>query len=105
MAKKLEHRQSAMIMGAAISLAAVAVAIDTTRHPLPKPQAAVVQPQTAGETPCGLEAPCGMGSESPCGMGESPCGLEGSPCDLAPCSLDESAPPCGLGDESPCGLG
>ncbi|HEB99186.1 MAG TPA: hypothetical protein ENJ05_06755 [Thiotrichales bacterium] len=104
---KLEHRQSAMIMGAAIGLATVAVAIDATRHPLPKPEPAVAQPQQPGETPCGMEAPCGLsGEESPCGMGESPCGLEGgAPCDLAPCSLDDAAPPCGLGDEPPCGLG
>ncbi len=102
---KLEHKQSAMIMGAAISLATLAVVIDTTRHPLPRPEAAVTQQQAGGEIPCEPGTPCGLGGETPCGLGESPCGLDGggNPCSLAPCSLDDQAP-CGLG-EAPCGLG
>ncbi|WP_455217419.1 hypothetical protein [Kaarinaea lacus] len=86
-------KKNKIILGSAISIAAIAVAIDHTRHKLPEPQLseqgmAVIQSQED-------DSPCGMG-DSPCGLGEdeSPCGM----------SMDES--PCGMGgDESPCGMG
>ncbi len=84
------------IMGSAIGLAAIAAAIDHTRHRLPEPMSAEhAPPAAAGDTaelveaPCGLEvAPCGL-DVAPCGLDTNPCGLGGNPCSLepAPCSL------------------
>lgn len=57
-------------MGSALGLAAIAVAIDHTRHRVPVPT--VTQDATrdaaASENPCGLGGgPCGLGSVSnPC---------------------------------------
>ena len=86
----MKRRTARLVMGSAVGLAAIAVAVDHTRHRLPPPAPAA---QVAGqpEAPCGLEgSPCGLG-ESPCGLGESPCGLGESPCGLgdggSPCSL------------------
>jgi len=70
-----------LIMGSAIGLATIAVAIDHTRHRLPDP-VSVTQEQS------------GMSDESD----ESPCGLDAS----SPCSMDADddldSSPCGLGD-------
>ena len=66
-----------LIMGSAIGLAALAVAIDHTKHRLPEPVSQGVANQLAGsdESPCGLDA-------SPCGLDASPCSLDVSPCSL-----------------------
>jgi len=70
----MKRRQSRLIMGSAIGLAVIAVAIDHTRHPLPEP--AALQ-QVAGEEGYSEEeSPCGLELESPCSLDESPCGLE-----------------------------
>jgi hypothetical protein len=67
-----------IIMGSALGLAAIAVAIDHTRHRVPLP--AVTQDSTRdGEA---SEAPCGIGGESsPCGLGSSPRSVS-NPCSL-----------------------
>jgi hypothetical protein len=73
------HKRNRWVMGSAIGLAALAVAIDHTRHPLPQPQAstaaAAVEDQAAAQTPCGLTA-------APCALDDTPCGLGGNPCSL-----------------------
>ncbi len=88
-----------LIMGSALGLAALAVAIDHTRHRLPEPVAAdggaapaVVAADPCalggGETPCGLEIPA-----NPCGMAaEPPCGLDAG----NPCGYGEGGTPCGI---------
>lgn len=72
-------RRARIIMGSAIGLAALAAAIDHTRHRVPAPAAAqeAEHDTAAAETPCGLGgAPCGAGGgASPCGAGSSPCSL------------------------------
>lgn len=79
-----------LIMGSAIGLAALAVAIDHTKHRLPEPMNNDLSAQLLGgadDSPCSLDA-------SPCSL-DSPCSLELSPCALdSPCSLDVS--PCSL---------
>lgn len=69
-------RRARIIMGSAIGIAAIAVAIDHTRHRVPLPVAAqdTAQDAAAGEAPCGLG-----GRSSPCGAGSSPCSLS-NPC-------------------------
>ncbi len=74
----MNHKQSKLVIGSALGLAALAAAIDHTRHPLPDPE--LQQYEQAGsysedEAPCGLDMPCGLGN---------------------PCSLDDEAAPCGL---------
>jgi len=66
-----------LIMGSALGLAAIAVAIDHTRHSLPEPVSAeqgLNLYQIEGETPVGQESPCSLGS--PCALG-APCSLGG----------------------------
>ncbi|WP_126455601.1 hypothetical protein [Sulfuriflexus mobilis] len=71
--------KSKLVVGSAMGLAALAIAIDHTRHQLPEP----VTPaqdymviEEEGGSPCGLNgAPCGLLNESPCGLNGSPCGL------------------------------
>lgn len=77
-----------LLVGSAFSLAAIAVAVDHTRHRLPEP-VPVIQEQ--GE----------MSDESPCGLNVSPCGLDatGSPCSMSDDGSDVyDSSPCGLGD-------
>jgi len=64
-----------LIVGTALGVAAIAVAIDHTQHKLPDPV-----PVTQGEMDMSEE-------ESPCGMGMD-----------SPCSMDSDSSPCGLGD-------
>lgn len=65
-----------LIMGSALGLAAIAVAIDHTQHRLPEPVPAIQEQveMSDDESPCGLDAdssPCSMDSdESPCGLGD-----------------------------------
>lgn len=95
----MNRSQSKLIMGSALGLAALAVAIDHTRHPLPEPQA-----QTAATSYEAQESPCSLDGEAP------PCALDSAndsaPCSLgeSPCSLGEDAPPCSLDTVSPCSL-
>lgn len=71
--------KSKIIVGSVMSLAALAIAIDHTKHRLPEPTMAEQAVTITGdelESPCGLESsPCGLGNESPCGLDGSPCGL------------------------------
>lgn len=76
-----------LIVGSALSLAAIAVAIDHTQHRLPDP---IPVTQDQAEMSEEDESPCGMSSESPCSMdSESPCSMD---------SDDSDSSPCGLGD-------
>lgn len=75
-----------VIMGSAFGAAAIAVAIDHTRHTLPTPvaddSAAVVIMEEGGEdSPCALGSPCALDS-APCALDASPCALDASPCSL-----------------------
>lgn len=67
------------IVGTALGLAAIAVAIDHTKHRLPEPAEAT---QNYIEIIDDDESPCGMSADSPCSMD----------------SDDSSSSPCGLGD-------
>lgn len=84
-------KKSKIIMGSAVGLATIAIAIDHTKHQLPTPQESdqyIIMQDGDNSSPCGMDSsPCGMGE------GESPCGM----------AMDES--PCGMGEEAPCGMG
>lgn len=73
-----------LVMGTALGLATIAVAIDHTRHKVPDAEPAGYQ-KLEDVTDDG-ESPCGMGTSAPCSM------------DSAPCSMDST-------DSSPCGMG
>ena len=65
-----------LIVGSALGLAAIAVAIDHTQHRLPDPVSVTQEEIDMSEE----ESPCGMGMESPCSMdsdedSSSPCGM------------------------------
>jgi hypothetical protein len=81
-----------LIMGTAIGAAAIAVAIDHTRHPLPPPAPAAESLPAAQQGAALVIVDQGQDSDqqaSPCALGDSPCALSDSPCalDSAPCSL------------------
>lgn len=87
---KMKRRTNQIIMGSTLGLAAIAVAIDHTRHPLPSP---IERPQASGGE-IDDSAPCGLGS--PDSLDTTPCALgTPGPCSLTPCSLS----PCSLGRE------
>lgn len=64
-----------IIMGSALGLAAVAIAMDHTRHPLPEPVSVESSYVIEQGTPCSLDS-------SPCSLNENPCSLNSSPCSL-----------------------
>ncbi len=77
-------RRNHWIMGSAVTLAAIAAAIDHTRHRLPEPtvfrpselRADVGEAGAFDENPCTLDSsPCTLDEESPCTLDESPCTL------------------------------
>ncbi len=75
----MRHRNR-IIVGSAFGLAAIAVAIDHTRHSVPEAQpAAITQDQSVpSSTPCALDSnPCALGGSNPCSLGRtsSPCSL------------------------------
>ena len=75
------------IMGSAIGLATLAVAIDHTRHRLPEPEpGGSVAEQGSAYFDEDSDSPCSM-DDSPCSMDESPCSMDDSPCSLL---LDDS---------------
>ncbi len=76
-----------LIVGSALGLAAIAIAIDHTQHRLPDPIPAEKMQDVMSEE----ESPCGLSSESPCSMDSE---------SSSPCSMDSdgSSSPCGLGD-------
>jgi len=62
----MKHKTGKVIMGATLSLAAIAVAIDHTQHKLPDVETATSDEQDMMEsgTPCGLGvAPCSLGED------------------------------------------
>lgn len=66
-----QSRRNRWIMGSAIGLAAIATAIDYTRHRVPEPivKQSTAQQPTQEVSPCSLDA-------NPCGLTVSPCSLE-----------------------------
>lgn len=83
----MNRQQSLIIFGSVLGLAAIAVAIDHTKHPLPEPVAAKQQSEAQGAGGLGdsgtdlAENPCSLG-EAPCSFGEPPCSLSENPCSL-----------------------
>ena len=75
-----------IILGSALSIAAIAVAIDHTKHKVP-------EPQQIEQNVIVLEDSEDDEDENPCGMDGTPCGLD----EEAPCGLDDD-------DETPCGM-
>jgi len=67
-----------LIVGTALGVAAIAVAIDHTQHKLPDPVPVTQDEMDMSEE----ESPCGMG-----GMGMD-----------SPCSMDSDSSPCGMGN-------
>lgn len=65
--------KSKIIMGSAISLAAIAVAIDHTKHKLPEP--AQVQQDVIIIEDDDSGSPCSLGVDEYYNGGGSPCGL------------------------------
>ena len=64
-----------LIVGTALGIAAIAVAIDHTQHKLPDPVPYTQDEldMSDDESPCGLsmDSPCSMDNDSsPCGMGD-----------------------------------
>ena len=55
-----------LILGSALSLAALAVAIDHTQHRLPEPDESMIIVEEDGDD-ASIESPCGL-SGSPCGL-------------------------------------
>ena len=71
----MKHKTGKAIMGATLTLAAIAVTIDHTQHALPPmEQISNEEQQDILEhgTPCGLggAAPCSLGGGAPCSLGE-----------------------------------
>ena len=62
----MKHKTGKMIMGATLSLAAIAVAIDHTEHKLPEVES--ISPDESQDI-MDLGAPCGLGA-APCSLGE-----------------------------------
>ena len=82
-------KKNKLILGSAMGLAAIAIAIDHTKHRLPTPQESdqyIILQDSENSSPCGMDvSPCGMGEdETPCGMAadESPCGMGETPCGM-----------------------
>jgi len=62
-----------VILGSALSIAALAVAIDHTKHRVPVPQQTeqgiIIIEGNEEESPCGMgESTAGQDNETPCGM-------------------------------------
>ena len=85
------RRRNRWIMGTFVGTAAIAVAIDHTRHRLPTPSQPDEQAQSQ-TTVVKIDAE----DESPCGLDDSPCSMDDSPCALD--DMDDTE------DESPCSL-
>lgn len=63
----MKHKYNRWIMGSAIGIAAIAAAVDHTRHKLQAPRAdsATTVQQPSSSAPCGLSAnPCGLNTRS-----------------------------------------
>lgn len=89
------RRRNRWIMGTVAASAAIAVAIDHTRHRLPEPLPA----ETAGAATQSGPATVVIienDSENPCGLGVSPCSLDSSPCVLEEPDYNMDESPCSL---------
>ncbi|MBD3669516.1 MAG: hypothetical protein HUJ29_01995 [Gammaproteobacteria bacterium] len=67
-------KKNHLIMGSAIGLAAIAVAIDHTRHSLPQTEQGQELYRIEGQAP-GLSSSTTKSSASPCALDGSPCSL------------------------------
>ena len=90
---KTTRRRNRWIMGTFVGAAAIAVAVDHTRHRLPEPAPAARSESVPGQSAVVIlsddtQAPCGLDA-SPCSLDDSPCALELTPAtgDESPCSL------------------
>ena len=86
----MSHKNK-IIMGSALGIATLAIAIDHTRHRLPDPEPSqesmyIIEEEGSSST-----------SASPCSMSESPCSMSESPCGMGDSSAD-SGSPCGMGN-------
>jgi hypothetical protein len=70
----MKKRTSRIIVGTVIGAAAIAAAIDHTRHRLPEPAPAADSMESGESGEAGESEQSDM-DESPCGMGESPCSM------------------------------
>ncbi len=109
----MKYKKTKIILGSVLGLAALAVAIDHTRHSLPKaePQqhkagaGAADSPDASGSiedylrsldnlvAPCSLDEPCSLDDDS-CSLDDSTAPSE---MDDDPCSLDDAVAPCERG--------
>jgi hypothetical protein len=64
-----------IIMGSALGLAAIAIALDHTHHTLPAPVNVESNYVIEEGNPCSLDS-------APCALTENPCSLDSSPCSL-----------------------
>ncbi len=98
----MKRIQGKVIIGSAIGLTTLALAIDHTRHRLPdaEPQQYTHTDSDNGQkTPCSPDSPCSLDEaprspdDNPCSLDDNPCDLDDNPCDLeaSPCNLDYSA--------------
>jgi len=87
----MKHRNK-IIMGSAISIAAILVTIDHTKHSLPEPEVneAIIIQDISGEAPCSLINPCALG-----GSGVEEFIIQDDSA-TSPCSLGNSTSPCSL---------
>jgi len=61
----MEHKTAKIIMGTALAIATIAVAVDHTQHTLPSVKdVSYVDENSEQESPCSLgAAPCSLGAE------------------------------------------
>ena len=68
--------KSKLIIGSTIGLAAIAVAVDHTKHRLPEPAPVQQGIIILNDNNSSDASPCSLGDTAPCGLGDStPCGL------------------------------
>lgn len=81
----MKHIQGKIIIGSAIGLTTLALAIDHTRQILPNPEP---QQYTSPDSDKAQKNPCSLDEDNPCSLDEdNPCSLD----DDNPCNLDYSA--------------
>jgi hypothetical protein len=71
----MDHKTGKVLMGATLTLAAIAIVVDHTQHQLPPIQKSGARQQLQLQQ----GTPCSLGDRSPCSLGseEAPCSLGG----------------------------
>lgn len=66
----MKHKYNRWIMGSAVGIAAIAAAIDHTRHKVPELDTSdiIIIQEDDGVSPCGPGDSLGDADESPCGV-------------------------------------